>query len=91
MGSVGIRRAGTISPAQFVHMAGKSGTTGLAPGAICELRHNSSGMDLKEIFQTILVIDWPSKEVPETLARAGFRVVVRGGPGPEDLLGVRVW
>ena len=44
-------------------------------------------MDLKEIFrtvQTILVIDWPSKEVPETLARAGFRVVVRGGPGPED-------
>ncbi len=56
----------------------------LAPGAICELRDNSSGMDLKEIFrtvQTILVIDWPSKEVPETLARAGFRVVVRGGPG----------
>ena len=32
----------------------------------------------------ILVIDWPSKEVPETLARTGFEVVVRGGPGPQD-------
>lgn len=44
-------------------------------------------MDLKRIFQTvhtILVIDWPSKEVPETLALAGFQVVVRGGPGPGD-------
>ena len=34
--------------------------------------------------QTILVIDWPTKDVPETLARAGFEVVVHGGPGPED-------
>ena len=33
---------------------------------------------------TILVIDWPSRDVPETLARAGFHVIVRGGPGPED-------
>ena len=33
---------------------------------------------------TVLVLDWPTKEVPETLARAGLRVVVRGGPGPED-------
>ena len=32
----------------------------------------------------MLVIDWPSREVPETLARAGFQVIVRGGPGPED-------
>jgi predicted CoA-binding protein len=44
-------------------------------------------MDLKEILktvQTVLVIDWPSKEVPERLALAGFHVVVRGGPGPQD-------
>ncbi len=33
---------------------------------------------------TILAIDWPSKELPESLALAGFHVVVRGGPGPED-------
>jgi predicted CoA-binding protein len=34
--------------------------------------------------QTILVIDWPSRDVPESLARAGFQVVVKGGPGPQD-------
>ena len=33
---------------------------------------------------TVLIIDWPSKEVPESLALAGFHVVVHGGPGPED-------
>jgi len=41
----------------------------------------------KETFKTIdtvLVIDWPTKDVPESLAMAGFHVVVRGGPGPED-------
>jgi predicted CoA-binding protein len=41
----------------------------------------------KETFttvKTVLVIDWPSQEVPELLALAGFHVVVHGGPGPED-------
>ncbi len=33
---------------------------------------------------TILVVDYPSRDVPDTLARAGFAVVVHGGPGPED-------
>jgi predicted CoA-binding protein len=33
---------------------------------------------------TILVIDFPSPDVPYALALAGFDVVVRGGPGPED-------
>jgi len=37
-----------------------------------------------ESIKTILVIDWPSKDVPESLVRAGFEVIVRGGPGPED-------
>jgi predicted CoA-binding protein len=44
-------------------------------------------MNLNEMLKTIdtvLVIDWPSREVPEMLARAGLRVVVRGGSGPED-------
>ena len=44
-------------------------------------------MDAKELLKSVrkvLVIDWPSREVPELLARAGFHVVVRGGPGPED-------
>lgn len=39
---------------------------------------------LLKAAKTILVIDWPSKDVPESLALAGFEVVVRGGPGPED-------
>jgi CoA binding domain len=33
---------------------------------------------------TVLVIDWPSRDVPDTLARRGYTVIVRGGPGPED-------
>jgi predicted CoA-binding protein len=33
---------------------------------------------------TVLVIDWPTRDVPEQLALAGFHVVVRSGPGPED-------
>ena len=33
---------------------------------------------------SILLIDWPSKEVPESLVRAGFQVFVKGGPAPED-------
>jgi len=43
-----------------------------------------SPRELLEAAQTVLVIDWPSRDVPDTLVRAGFQVVVRGGPGPED-------
>lgn len=41
----------------------------------------------KEILknvETVLVIDWPSQDVPDALTLAGFKVVVKGGPGPED-------
>src|SRR5215470_18079261 len=44
-------------------------------------------MDWKELLtdvKTVLVIDWPSKDVPKTLARAGLQVFVRGGPGPDN-------
>jgi predicted CoA-binding protein len=44
-------------------------------------------MTPKEILRsahTILVVDWPSKDVPESLALAGFHIIVKGGPGPED-------
>jgi len=44
-------------------------------------------MTPKEILssvETILLVDWPSKDVPEALTRAGFRVFVHGGPAPED-------
>ena len=46
-----------------------------------------SDMNVKELFKTghtALVIDWPTKDVPEMLTLAGLHVVVRGGPGPDD-------
>jgi len=33
---------------------------------------------------SILVVDWPSKDVPETLTRAGYTVLVKGGPEPDN-------
>lgn len=30
---------------------------------------------------TILLVDWPSRDVPDTLACAGYHVAVKGGPG----------
>lgn len=32
----------------------------------------------------VLVVDWPSRDVPDTLVGAGYDVVVKGGPGPDD-------
>ena len=43
-----------------------------------------SPQELLATVETILLIDWPERRVPETLVRAGFRVFVRGGPGPKD-------
>jgi len=34
--------------------------------------------------RTILLIDFPSRDVPEALARAGLSVMAQGGPGPQD-------
>ena len=34
--------------------------------------------------RSFLVVDWPTRDVPDTLARAGYQVVVDGGPDPED-------
>jgi hypothetical protein len=34
--------------------------------------------------RSILVIDWPSVDVPDTLAASGRAVVVKGGPGSHD-------
>lgn len=33
---------------------------------------------------SVLVIDWPSRDVPASLALGGFTVFVKGGPGPAD-------
>ena len=34
--------------------------------------------------RSVLVIDWPSRDVPASLVFAGFTVFVKGGPGPAD-------
>ena len=34
--------------------------------------------------RSVLLIDWPSEEVPNTLVRVGLDVHVKGGPGPDD-------
>ena len=33
---------------------------------------------------TILAVDWPARDVPDTLARAGYTVLVKGGPEPDN-------
>jgi hypothetical protein len=43
--------------------------------------------DAQEILaaaQSVVVVDWPTPDVPETLAHSGFEVTVHGGPGPDD-------
>ena len=42
-----------------------------------------AGQILRET-SSILLVDWPSKDVPETLARAGYTVLVKGGPQPDN-------
>ena len=34
--------------------------------------------------RTILVVDWPSRDVPESLVHAGFTVFTKGGPAAGD-------
>lgn len=34
--------------------------------------------------KSALVVDWPSRDVPDTLARAGYTVIVKGGPEPHQ-------
>ena len=44
-------------------------------------------MNTTEILQhahSILLIDWPTTDVPESLVQAGLRVFVKGGPAPDD-------
>ena len=40
--------------------------------------------DILRATKIVLVVDWPSRDVPDTLARAGYDVVVHGGPASDD-------
>jgi predicted CoA-binding protein len=48
-----------------------------------EVAVTEAGQILRETH-SILLVDWPSKDVPETLVRAGYAVVVQGGPEPDN-------
>ena len=48
-----------------------------------EVAVTEAGQILRETG-SILLVDWPSKDVPETLARAGYTVLVKGGPQPDN-------
>jgi predicted CoA-binding protein len=40
--------------------------------------------------RTVMVVDWPSRDVPDTLARAGYTVLVKGGPEPDSYTAYQV-
>jgi predicted CoA-binding protein len=40
--------------------------------------------------RTVVVVDWPSRDVPDTLARAGYTVLVKGGPEPDSYTAYQV-
>jgi predicted CoA-binding protein len=44
----------------------------------------SDAVETLRAARTILVVDWPSADVPDSLVRAGHEVLVKGGPGPRD-------
>ena len=41
----------------------------------------TDGTELLRGTSTILLIDWPSRDVPDSLARAGLQVTSEDGPG----------
>ena len=41
-------------------------------------------VEILKSARRIAVIDWPSKDVPDSLARAGLEVSVHGGPEPDN-------
>jgi predicted CoA-binding protein len=52
-----------------------------APEALAALE---AAARILAVMRNVLVIDWPSRDVPASLAFGGFTVLVKGGPGPAD-------
>ena len=55
-----------------------------APSAAEALATLQAAAQVLAETRSVLVIDWPSRDVPASLAFAGFTVFVKGGPGPAD-------
>jgi predicted CoA-binding protein len=43
----------------------------------------TDAMQILTATNSVLIVDWPSKDVPDTLVRSGFTVLVKGGPEPD--------
>ena len=43
----------------------------------------SEAEQILRMAHRVLLVDWPSAEVPRALAEAGYAVVVKGGPAPD--------
>src|SRR6266566_4748618 len=65
---------------------GSGMTDAPGPGASSEAALAALEASARVLAETrsILVIDWPSRDVPASLAFAGYTVFVKGGPGPAD-------
>ena len=46
--------------------------------------------DLLSTSTSFLLVDWPDRDVPDTLARHGFSVVSHDGPGANEFNAYRV-
>jgi predicted CoA-binding protein len=60
------------------------GAVNAMPGAAAALAALEAAARVLAGTKSVLVIDWPSRDVPAALAFAGFTVFVKGGPGPAD-------
>jgi predicted CoA-binding protein len=63
--------------------ASGTGAANASPGAAAVAALEAAARILADT-RSVLVIDWPSRDVPASLAFAGFTVFVKAGPGPAD-------
>jgi hypothetical protein len=54
-----------------------------ANGPRSEVVTLSEAEQILESARGVLVVDWPSREVPDALAGGGYTVIVKGGPEPD--------
>lgn len=47
-------------------------------------------IEILHTARTVVLHDWPSEDVPNTLVRAGLEVTFQGGPDPDDLYVMRL-
>jgi hypothetical protein len=56
----------------------------IAYSSVGSYRCTMTGEHVLRSTRSILLVDFPGREVSDTLTRAGFAVMAHGGPGPQD-------